>query len=74
MIDPQQQQISNYCRSSAQDSNQSSLLGDCPPIVNCSKSQTRIYFQRNSEEVCCTPLLQSLEKWFAISVSLIYFK
>ena len=74
VIDPQQQQISDDCSSSAQDSSQSSFPGDCPPTVNCSKSQTRIYFQGNSEEVCCTPLLQSLEKWFAIAVSLISFK
>ena len=74
MIDPQQKQISDYCCSSAQDSSQSILLGDCPPIANCSKSQTRIYFQRESEELCCTPLLQSLEKRFAISVSLISCK
>ena len=74
MIDPQQQQISDDCSSSAQDSSQSSFPGDCPPTVNCSKSQTRIYFQGNSKEVCCTPLLQSLEKWFAIAVSLISFK
>ena len=74
MIDPQQQQISNYCSSSAQHSSQSSLLGGCPPIVNCSKSQTRVCLQHDSERVCHTPLLQSLEKWFAISVSLISFK
>ena len=62
MINPQQQQISGDRSSSAQDSSQSSLLGDWPPIVNCSKSQTRIYFHHENEEVCCTPLLQSLEK------------
>ena len=73
VTDPQQQQISDDC-SSAQDSSQSCLPGDCPPIVNCSKSQTRIYFQRDSKEVCCTPLLQTIEKSFAISVSLISFK
>ena len=49
VIDPQQQQISDDCSSSAQDSRQSSPPGDCPPIVNCSKSQTRIDFQRNGE-------------------------
>ena len=74
MIDPQQQQISDDCSSSARDSCQPSPSGDCPSIVNCCKSHTRIDFQRSSEEICCMPLLQSLEKWLAISVSLISFK
>ena len=56
VIDPQQKQISDYCCSSSQDSSQSILLSDCPPIVNCSKSQTRIYFQQDIEELCCTPV------------------
>ena len=52
VIDFEQQQISDDCFSSVHDSCQSSSLGDCPPIANCSKSQTRISFDRNSEEVC----------------------
>ena len=51
MTDPEQQQLSDDCSSSGQDSCHSSSPGDCPPIVNCSKSQTRIDFERNSEEV-----------------------
>ena len=74
MIDPQQQQTSEDCSSSAQDSCQYGCHGDYPPIVNCNKSQTIIDFQRNSEKVCWLPLLQSLEKWFDFAVSLISLK
>ena len=45
---PKQQQISDDCSSSAQDSCQYSPPGDCPPNVNCTKSQTRTDFQGNN--------------------------
>ena len=42
VIEPQQQKVSDDCFSSAQNLCQSSPPGDCPPIVNCSKSQASL--------------------------------